>query len=47
MSHGNLVQVPESVSAVALYYDANKIASFPATTADFWPRYRTGTSNSD
>jgi len=32
MIDGKLVQVPESLKAVAVYYDTSKIATFPATT---------------
>ncbi|MEA2676251.1 MAG: arabinogalactan oligomer / maltooligosaccharide transport system substrate-binding protein [Chloroflexota bacterium] len=35
---GKLVQVPESLKAVAVYYDTAKIASFPTTTADLLTR---------
>ncbi|MEP7361293.1 MAG: extracellular solute-binding protein, partial [Chloroflexota bacterium] len=39
---GKLVQVPESLKAVAVYYDTTKIASFPTTTDDLLAKVTDG-----
>ncbi len=39
---GKLVQVPESLKAVAVYYDTAKIASFPTTTDDLLAKVQDG-----
>jgi arabinogalactan oligomer/maltooligosaccharide transport system substrate-binding protein len=40
---GKLVQVPESLKAVAVYYDSAKIAAFPATTDALLTAVQAGT----
>jgi arabinogalactan oligomer/maltooligosaccharide transport system substrate-binding protein len=39
---GHLIQVPESLKAVAVYYDSAKIAAFPATTAELLTAVQNG-----
>jgi arabinogalactan oligomer/maltooligosaccharide transport system substrate-binding protein len=40
---GHIMQVPESLKAVAMYYDTSKIATFPATTDDLLAAVQNGT----
>jgi len=42
---GALVQVPESLKAVAVYYDSAKIAAFPATTDELLTAVQNGEIN--
>jgi len=39
---GKLIQVPESLKAVAVYYDSAKITAFPATTAELLTAVQNG-----